>query len=234
MKSPTVSCGLTYSAKITTKRSQTKFLNGFNLVKGPIPINLSRILHTIPSSTARRGGEEEATSTSDHSLDMSRYSKELLEELTDPQQLGTRGEPYFIAQIALILLLLFPPTGITQIVDSLGHVLFVCGLSLIVLGSYNLGTNLTPLPKPRDAEKHTLITNGAYAFVRHPLYTGVLSSSLGLTLATGNEARLAITALLFYLLDRKSAYEEECLVERYGSEYTVYQSKVKKLIPWLY
>ena len=159
-------------------------------------------------------------------------AKELVAELLDAEKFGTRGEAWFLAQGVMILLVLFPPSGVRQIVDTIGGALVVCGLALISLGIASLGTNLTPLPQPRD--EHSLVTDGAYEIVRHPMYSGVVLGALGLSLATGDEARLALSGLLFWILDQKATYEEEFLVERYVGQYDAYRKKVKKLIPWLY
>lgn len=159
-------------------------------------------------------------------------ARELLDEIFDYEKLGTRGEGWFLGQLVLILLVLFPPTGVRQIVDTLGGILLVSGLSLITLGTASLGQNLTPFPKPRD--DHSLVTDGIFELVRHPMYGGIVLSTLGLTLATGDEARLALSAALFLLLNLKAGVEEEELEERYGEEYKQYKSKSKKLIPWLW
>lgn len=160
-------------------------------------------------------------------------AQELIQELLDPEQFGTRGEAWFLAQLVLILLVAFPPSGLRQIVDVAGGCLLLAGLAFITLGGLNLGQNLSPVPKPRDM--HSLVTDGTYQIIRHPMYGGIILAAAGLSLATGDEARLALTALTFYVLDQKATVEEEYLEERYPGEYAQYKrSGVKKLIPWLY
>jgi protein-S-isoprenylcysteine O-methyltransferase Ste14 len=160
-------------------------------------------------------------------------AQELIEELLDPERFGTRGEAWFFAQLILILLVAFPPSGLRQIVDVAGYCCLAAGLAFITLGGLNLGQNLTPVPKPRDM--HSLVTEGTYQLVRHPMYGGIILAAAGLSLASGDEARLALTALTFYVLDQKATVEEEYLEERYPAEYAEYKrSGVKKLIPWLY
>jgi len=150
----------------------------------------------------------------------------------DPDKFGKRGEGWFLAQSVGILLVVFPPSGVRQIVDTFGGILVLSGLALITLGSLSLGQNLTPLPQPR--EEHSLVTDGVYELVRHPMYGGILISSLGLALATGSEARLALVGLLFFLIDQKASFEEEALEDRYGEDYAQYKTKSKKFFPWLY
>ncbi len=160
-------------------------------------------------------------------------SRKLLDELVDSKDLGKRGEGYFIAQMVLNFLIVFPPGGLGDIVNTLGWVLLILGLGTITAGSISLGDNLTPLPKPRD-RKHTLVTDGLYSYMRHPMYGGVLIGSLGLAVGTDSATRLFLVLLLFFVMDRKADHEEKFLLEKYGSEYVDYQGKVKKLLPWLY
>lgn len=160
-------------------------------------------------------------------------SRKLFDELVDGKEFGKRGEGYFIAQAILNFLVVFPPSGLADIVNTLGWVLLFLGLGTIVAGSISLGDNLTPLPKPRDGD-HTLITDGMYSYMRHPMYGGVLIGSLGFAVGTDDATRLFLVLLLFFVMDRKADHEEKFLLEKYGSEYVAYQGKVKKLLPWLY
>ena len=112
--------------------------------------------------------------------------------------------------------------------------MLIGGLALITLGGLNLGQNLTPVPQPRE-KNHTLVTDGVFQLCRHPMYGGIIVAAAGLAVVTGDEARLALTALMWYVLDQKASVEEEYLSEKYpGGEYEVYKRSVKKLIPWLY
>ncbi|KAL4523195.1 hypothetical protein Ndes2526A_g07896 [Nannochloris sp. 'desiccata'] len=99
-------------------------------------------------------------------------AQELIQELLDPEQFGTRGEAWFLAQLVLILLVAFPPSGLRQIVDVAGGCLLLAGLAFITLGGLNLGHNLSPVPKPRDM--HSLVTDGTYQIIRHPMYGGII------------------------------------------------------------
>jgi len=191
---------------------------------------------TSPSSSSQVSSPTN-TSTATHKRPPARpvtaeSAQELIEELLDPEQFGTRGEAWFLAQLVLILLVAFPPSGLRQIVDVAGGCLLLAGLAFITLGGLNLGQNLTPVPKPRDM--HSLVTDGTYQIIRHPMYGGIILAAAGLSLATGDEARLALTALTFYVLDQKASVEEEYLEEKYPGEYAQYRRTTKKLIPWLY
>jgi protein-S-isoprenylcysteine O-methyltransferase Ste14 len=76
-----------------------------------------------------------------------------------------------------------------------------------------------------------LVTTGAYAITRHPMYTtGLLILWLFPILTTGTLAfNLAVT--LYILIG--SELEERRLIEAYGDEYRRYKAKVARLIPYI-
>ena len=77
---------------------------------------------------------------------------------------------------------------------------------------------------------HTLIKNGPYAIVRHPIYSGFLLAVLGTAIAF-NEVRVLVTvALAFVHVWTKVRIEERLMAEEFGSEYTEYCRHVKAFI----
>ena len=107
-----------------------------------------------------------------------------------------------------------------------GHVLASWGL--IILGhNYQLGGQ-----KPR--ENDDLVKKGPYAFIRHPLYTAVLCLALGLSLLVQSVFVLFLFIFLLIMILVLLPVEELQLLEVYGGQYSEYQKKVKKLIPFLY
>jgi protein-S-isoprenylcysteine O-methyltransferase Ste14 len=93
-------------------------------------------------------------------------------------------------------------TGMQGFMRGVGW--FVClpgGLVMMVAGQQSLGNSLSPFPIPR--EDAALVTNGAYSYVRHPMYTGLLLVAFGLSVATGSAVRFLFSALLLSVLDKK-------------------------------
>lgn len=149
--------------------------------------------------------------------------------------MGQRGETWVAIQaVLLILYAAAPQTGgawDSTMAMVLGWSLCLTGLGLSAWSALNLGRSLTPLPRPLPDGQ--LVTHGAYALVRHPIYSGVILIAAGIALITENWLRLAASAVLFLFFDFKARAEERWLKEKYP-DYEVYKTKVKKLIPWIY
>ncbi|GEM84033.1 methyltransferase family protein [Meiothermus hypogaeus] len=148
---------------------------------------------------------------------------------------GERGEWYVVGQFGLLgllgLALWFTPSFSPPWLTGLGQGLAWGGLLVLLLAAWQLGRNLTALPKPRP--EGYLVQTGLYRVVRHPIYCGVLLWAIGSSLTHLNPWTLLLSGLLFGLLDRKAGLEERFLEERYP-DYQSYRGRVKKLIPWIY
>ncbi|MEM7125931.1 MAG: isoprenylcysteine carboxylmethyltransferase family protein [Chloroflexota bacterium] len=154
---------------------------------------------------------------------------------------GERGEWYVILQFFLFALIAFGPEstewlpsweGRIRTVSQLFGLLFAgCGLLLLAAGTLHLGSNLTALPHPKDDAK--LVTHGAYRFVRHPIYSGILLGALGWSLWKGSPLMLIYSGILLLFFDIKSRKEEQWLTNKFD-QYEQYQSKVPKLLPFVY
>jgi protein-S-isoprenylcysteine O-methyltransferase Ste14 len=152
---------------------------------------------------------------------------------------GARGGWWVVVQLPLLLLgYLIPGWFGHAITGSLASVLIYAGLMLMVAGALltstgvvSLGRWLTPFPQPLPESQ--LRTTGAYALVRHPLYSGILFMACGWSLYSASVAGLAFDVVLFVFFDRKAAREEIWLAGKF-SGYAAYRKRVKKLVPWIY
>lgn len=87
----------------------------------------------------------------------------------------------------------------------------------------------------RLVEGHKLATSGPYAYVRHPIYSGML----GMLLATGLAvsywpALLAGLAVFFVGTIIRIRREEKLLREAFGEEFENYARRVPAIVPGLY
>ena len=113
----------------------------------------------------------------------------------------------------------------------IGAVLSVAGLLFCIWARFTLGRNWSGVVTLKGG--HELITSGPYAFVRHPIYTGLLTMFVATVIVRGHVG--AIIAIPFVLVSFwiKLRYEEKLMLEKFPNEYAAYQQRVKRLIPFI-
>ena len=119
-------------------------------------------------------------------------------------------------------------------VDALGWigvVLCVTGLAFCVWARFTLGRNWSGVVTLNGG--HELITRGPYAWVRHPIYTGLLTMAVGTVVVLGHLAGIIAMPFLFVSFWIKLRYEEKVMLEKFPDEYVDYQRRVKRLIPFV-
>lgn len=155
--------------------------------------------------------------------------------------LGKQGEGYVVIQFLLFGLLFFAPRWAafgedwgerwTNVGLITGAILMLAAVGFIVAGMVHLGENLTAVPHPK--ENGRLVQSGAYAVVRHPIYSGIILGAFGWGLVNASLLTLLLAIVLLVFFDIKSRQEERWLREKFD-DYTSYQKRVKKLVPFLY
>ena len=107
-----------------------------------------------------------------------------------------------------------------------------CGLGagLAIIARIHLGRNWgMPMSRKENPE---LVTSGPYAYVRHPIYTGMLIAMLGSTI--GVTPFWSIPLVLFGLYFVYSARKEEKLMmEQFPEQYAAYMRRTKMLMPFI-
>jgi protein-S-isoprenylcysteine O-methyltransferase Ste14 len=116
------------------------------------------------------------------------------------------------------------------ILETIGAVLFVCGIALAVWARLHLGRNWG-MPMTQRAEPE-LVTSGPYRFVRHPIYTGLLTAVLG-TALVNNLLGLIVVAVMLAYFYYCGTVEERNLAATFPQAYPEYKSRTKMLIPFL-
>ena len=110
----------------------------------------------------------------------------------------------------------------------LGAPLLAAGAIVTVWGMRSLGRNLTPGTEPLP--QGDLITSGAYAHRRHPIYTGVVLLLAGYTLAWSNwTLGLIVGVVALQYFEAKARREERWMVERFP-DYKAYMRHVPRRV----
>ena len=129
-----------------------------------------------------------------------------------------------------------PPLG-TPLIPRTDVILFVVmllsvsGVSFCVWARLVLGRNWSGTVTLK--EDHELIVRGPYRLVRHPIYTGLLTLILGTAILTGHVAGLigvVVVAASFWI---KLRDEEEVMRKQFPGQYSTYEQRVKRIIPFV-
>jgi protein-S-isoprenylcysteine O-methyltransferase Ste14 len=120
------------------------------------------------------------------------------------------------------------PSG--PLMQAIGTLLVGLGIAFAIAARVTLGRNWgMPMSRKEDAE---LVTGGPYAFVRHPIYTGILIALLGTLIEYGPLWLPALLLSVPYFI--YSARREETLMcEQFPGQYPAYMQRTKMLLPFV-
>jgi protein-S-isoprenylcysteine O-methyltransferase Ste14 len=110
-----------------------------------------------------------------------------------------------------------------------GIALALAGTTLLVWTLRSLGKNLTDTVVTR--REHTLVTRGAYRWVRHPFYVSVALFVVGVSLAAASWFFLGAGAVVLALIGIRTRTEEAKLEERFGEDYRAYKRQTGMFVP---
>jgi protein-S-isoprenylcysteine O-methyltransferase Ste14 len=130
-------------------------------------------------------------------------------------------------------LLRFADYPIVPVMSYLGIFVDAASLWLFHITHRDLGPNWSVSLDLR--ERHTLVTSGVYAWVRHPMYSGFWLMALAQVLLLPNwvagPAGLVGFAVLFFGRVRR---EEEMMIAAFGDDYRSYAGRTSRVIPGIY
>lgn len=112
----------------------------------------------------------------------------------------------------------------------IGLAALIAGLGFAVWARVHLGRNWSGAVTVK--EDHELIRSGPYAWVRHPIYTGILAAVIGSAICVGTLRAVLGLAVITAALVVKLRAEERFMRETFPGQYEKYCAEVPALIPF--
>jgi protein-S-isoprenylcysteine O-methyltransferase Ste14 len=172
---------------------------------------------------------------------------------TDPALLAERMRPTFQADqpaadkkfmlvFILVMLIWLVAIGLDRR-EQASHVPLVLqglGLAMYLLSTafimwvFRENSFAAPVVKVQAARHHHVISSGPYAFVRHPMYSGIMLFFFGVPLLLGSWWGVAIAPVFTVLFGIRARIEERALIEGLPG-YADYAERVRyRLVPGLW
>jgi len=127
-----------------------------------------------------------------------------------------------------------PPCSAASLIGTaLVILLMSSAITLFAASSSALGRNWSIVARTRS--DHELVRSGPYAYVRHPIYLGLLCFLLGLAAALGHWLQL-VFAVPIYLVGTliRTRIEETLLEQSFGDSFRDYRRTTPALIPRIF
>jgi protein-S-isoprenylcysteine O-methyltransferase Ste14 len=137
--------------------------------------------------------------------------------------------------VSILIAFYFGYGGVGALPDSI----FYIGIFLMYLGVLVRQYAIAILGRffslsVQISEDHKVVDKGPYRLVRHPSYTGIMITFIGLGLAVQSLGALLVLVLFFGIsFGYRMRVEERALLSGLGQDYASYMKRTKRLIPFL-
>jgi|HubBroStandDraft_5_1064220.scaffolds.fasta_scaffold02351_7 protein-S-isoprenylcysteine O-methyltransferase Ste14 len=123
---------------------------------------------------------------------------------------------------------LFAPTPLS---NGLGVAITLAGILFACWARFYLGGNWSGAVTVKV--DHQLVRSGPYRWVRHPIYTGLISAMVGTAIARHQVRGLLAVVLAYVGFKIKSKIEERTMVSTFGTAYDDYSRTTGAIVPKL-
>lgn len=157
-------------------------------------------------------------------------------------RIETYSLPLFLSQLVEGLFVLFffiqlshgyLPMGQSAVVSIFGLLLVTGGVALSILGKKALGSEWVHAFFYKKQEGKQLVTTGVYAYIRNPIYAGIIMSYVGMELLVGSWLWVSMLFLFIPFL-YQARKEEQFLTKKFGKKYVAYEQATKRFLPFLW
>jgi protein-S-isoprenylcysteine O-methyltransferase Ste14 len=124
-----------------------------------------------------------------------------------------------------------PNVNTNETAGLVGTIICALGVALAIWARASLGTNWG-MPMAHKANPE-LITSGPYAYLRHPIYTGLMLAMLGPAIAVSVLWGIWLVVLGGYFV-YAALKEEKRMMEQFPTQYPAYRERTRFLIPFIW
>ena len=157
-------------------------------------------------------------------------------QVKEKKDKGTYFLVYFTVLFSISISFILSSEEITR----LPYLIFYIGIGFVIIGIlvreysfYTLGSFFSF--EIKVFEGHKLIDKGPYKFIRHPAYSGLVLSIIGISLCVRSLiAVLIVMIMCFIAVGLRIKFEENLLFIKFGQDFVNYKKKTKKVIPFIY
>jgi protein-S-isoprenylcysteine O-methyltransferase Ste14 len=112
--------------------------------------------------------------------------------------------------------------------EVVGCALMLTGWAVIVISQHQMGAawRLGIVDEPTELQKR-----GIYRYVRHPIYTGMIMSTIGMLVMMPTYIMLTLTVLALIGLNREAQLEEAHLTRMHGDAYRHFSAQTGRWLP---
>ena len=144
--------------------------------------------------------------------------------------------PLVVAGLAFFLPMFIPALQVPLLPHPIvcyvvGTVLLALGMAFSIWARMELGRNWSNVVTVKVG--HELIQSGPYRWVRHPIYTGILTAIIGTGLAQDYLFDLLVPLTMFSSFWIKLKREEDWMRTQFGGQYDAYMTRTKRLVPFV-
>ncbi|MGH7438517.1 MAG: methyltransferase family protein, partial [Polyangiaceae bacterium] len=113
-------------------------------------------------------------------------------------------------------------------IGAIGWVLYAAGLLLVLVaqaqmgGAWRIGVDVRPTE---------LVTRGLYAYVRNPIYAGMMLLGAGLAALTPSPWTLGCAVVYAAIIRVQTSIEERHLLSLHGDAYRAYLARAGRFVP---
>jgi protein-S-isoprenylcysteine O-methyltransferase Ste14 len=129
-------------------------------------------------------------------------------------------------------LLVWAEFDLPEWIQWIGFIMGITSIPLLVWVHNALGINFSGILHIRD--EHTLVTNGPYKYIRHPMYTVFYIFEISILFLTKNLFLGSIFLILqTVVVAARIKKEEAVMIEKFGDSYLEYMKHTGRFLPYL-